>query len=273
MRYLVVWILSCVFALSATGPCDHDSVERGYNLVARWSFDEASGRVVRDLSGNGNDGLVMFPEPGRSLWGQGTFSGTISMTASPDGHISVPASPSLNRLKTQVTVVALVYPRTLWTPGTPTTGFISLVQRQWRQEEHPDVFYLGYGTLGGALYYKWHVGLIDGETSLYKLPPGQDAPVTDKWVELAGTYDGGTGEMSLYVNGERIGRDTRTGEMRLDGESLARPLTIGAEINGSDVEDSTGEFDGYIDEVQVYDRALTEAEIKALAEDTKRPLR
>ena len=56
--------------------------------------------------------------------------------------------------------------------------------------------------------------------SLYRLPEGQDKPVVGEWVHLAGTYNGETGKMSLYVNGKPIGTQTHVGEIRLDPESL-----------------------------------------------------
>jgi hypothetical protein len=55
--------------------------------------------------------------------------------------------------------------------------------------------------------------------------------------------------MSLYVNGQLIGAQTHAGEIRLDKESLNRPLAIGAELNGPKIEDPTGEFDGYVDDL------------------------
>ena len=139
-------------------------------------------------------------------------------------------------LKRQITVVANIYPRILWTPPStdyisvaqrkwtkavhlaekllgmatnsecsPSTAWTSIVQRQWRETRHPDLFYLGYGAENNVLHYKWHLGLIGADVSLYRLPEGQDKPRVGEWVHLAGTYNGQTGKMSLYVNGELIG--------------------------------------------------------------------
>ena len=91
-----------------------------------------------------------------------------------------------------------------------------------------------------------------------------------EWVHLVGTYDGETGKALLYVNGKRIGEHTHAGEIRLDQESLDRPLAIGAEINGPDINDASGEFDGYIDKVRIYDRVLSDEEIKNLADEARR---
>ena len=106
--------------------------------------------------------------------------------------------------------------------------------------------------------------------SLYRLPEGEDKPRVGEWVHLAGTYNGETGKMSLYVNGKRIGTQTRVGEIRLDPESSNRPLVIGAEINGANIDDAANEFNGYVDDVRIYDRTLSDEEIKALAEEARK---
>jgi hypothetical protein len=89
-------------------------------------------------------------------------------------------------------------------------------------------------------------------------------------VHLAGTYDGETGKMSLYVDGELIGMQTHVGEIRLDAESLNRPLAIGAELNGPSTNSPTNGFDGCVRDVRIYDRALSDKEVPTLAEKAKR---
>ena len=55
------------------------------------------------------------------------------------------------------------------------------------------------------------------------------------------------------------------GRFELDPESLERPLVIGAEINGANIGEVSNGFNGYVDEVRIYDRALSDEEIRALA--------
>jgi len=93
-----------------------------------------------------------------------------------------------------------------------------------------------------------------------------------EWVHLAGTNNGETGEMSLYVDGELIGTETHIGEIRLDPESSNRPLAIGAELNGPNTDEPTGDFDGYIRDVRIYHRSLSDKEVKALAEQARRQM-
>lgn len=236
-------------------------------LVGLWRFDEAEGEAVLDASGFRNDGDIVRPAnaPGR---GSNEFAGSVSLGGADGNFVRVPASPSLNGLITAITVVVSAYPRELWAPGAAYDGHIALVQRQWRTGIHPDLFYLGYGPSGDALTYKWHVGLTGGEPSIYARSEAH-TPRVGQWVHLAGVYDGTTGEMSLYVDGELIASHTEPGRLRLDPESLDRPLVIGAELNSQNADLVSGPFNGYVDEVRVYDLALTGAEIAALAQTSR----
>jgi hypothetical protein len=302
----VFGIFLFLIALAISGPCSADDETVGGGLIAHWKFDEGAGDAVKDSSGNGNDGTIVPANTPEPKWGTGEFADSVSFSGDNDHYVRISPSTSLNNVKKQITVVALIYPRTLWSPGWPFTGYISVVQRQWRKAVHlaenllgttfdsekaqgssstgfiaivqrqwqetihPDQYYLGYGLKNSVLHYKWHLGLIGDEVSLYLLPEGQDKPRVGKWVDLAGTYNGETGKMSLYVDGELIGTQTHVGEIRLDPESLNRPLAIGAELNGPNTDDPTGEFDGYIRDVRIYDRALSDEEVKALAEQARR---
>jgi len=266
----------------------------GNGLVAHWKFEEGSGNAVKDFSGNGNNGTIIPANAREPKWGTSKFAGSISLNGSLIVRVS--SSETLNRLRKQITVAAHIYPRSLWTPPTvyqriwrkavhldeklfgmatndEEQGYIAVVQRQWREVSHPDLFYLGYGKENNVLHYKWHLGLIGAEVSLYRLPARQDKPVVAEWVHLAGTYSGETGKMSLYVDGKLIGSQTHVGEIRLDPESLNRPLVIGGELNGPNIDEASNKFDGYIDDVRIYDRALSDEEIETLAEEagSRRP--
>jgi hypothetical protein len=69
------------------------------------------------------------------------------------------------------------------------------------------------------------------------------------WTHLAGTYDGTT--IRLYVNGVQVTSMAHTGAIATAGN----PLTIG----GNTVDGNY--FTGVIDEVRVYNKALTAAQI------------
>ena len=74
---------------------------------------------------------------------------------------------------------------------------------------------------------------------------------TNTWTHVAGTYDGTT--LRLYVNGVQVGSQAKTGSMPVS----ANPLQIGGDsIYGQ-------YFPGSIDEVRVYNRALSATEIQS----------
>ncbi|HVV14834.1 MAG TPA: LamG-like jellyroll fold domain-containing protein, partial [Candidatus Paceibacterota bacterium] len=76
-----------------------------------------------------------------------------------------------------------------------------------------------------------------------------------KWHLVTATRDGsGTGNMVLYVDGAQVATATKTGDM-----TTSQPLAIGQHIPAS-----TWYFNGTMDEVRLYNRALSAAEVLQL---------
>jgi hypothetical protein len=89
---------------------------------------------------------------------------------------------------------------------------------------------------------------IDTGGAYRQLSAGPQLPV-NTWTHLAATYDGST--QRLYVNAVLVGSRPQAGSISTSGGKLF--------IGGNSI---WGEyFTGYIDEVRVYNRALTQAEI------------
>ena len=91
---------------------------------------------------------------------------------------------------------------------------------------------------------------------------GDNLPL-NQWFHLAATYDDSTGEWKLYVDGSQLASKTdQLGESdSLDLNFTGEENTIGGQRN----DDLSRTFDGKIDEVRIYDRALSESEVQALA--------
>lgn len=271
MRHTATTLAALILSLLAFGADMIQSANaQDDGLVGLWTFDEGTGLIVGDSSGNANTGTITLLDAAAPAWGSGDLAGALALKAAALDHVTVPASASLNSISDQITVSALIYPQTLWSPGDGGDGFFAVVQRQWHTEQHPDLFYLGYGRRDDQLLYKWHAGLTRSEISVYALPPDGLPPATGRWVLLVGTYDGST--FRLYVDGVLIGEQQRRPDsIRLDADSLDRPLVIGGEINGSDINTVTNSFDGFVGEVRLYNRALSADEIMALAVEAKLP--
>ena len=84
--------------------------------------------------------------------------------------------------------------------------------------------------------------------SWYSASFGQLDP--DTWYHLVGTYDGET--LRAYRNGVLIEANTSPSG---PADSEAAALTLGKQANGN------GYFEGEVDEVRIYERALSDLEI------------
>ncbi len=82
---------------------------------------------------------------------------------------------------------------------------------------------------------------------------GYTAPVINTWYHVAMSFSGATGEYKIYLNGVREQAGTGSSYTNCSVD------TIGAISAGND-----RFFTGYIDDVRVYNRVLSEAEIKAI---------
>ena len=200
------------------------SATPGPGLVAAYGFNEGSGTTVNDASGNRHNGTL---QGGASWTTSGKYGKAISFNGT-GALVSIPNS-SLLQLRTAMTLEAWVNPSTL-------TGI-------WR-----DVIYKGDDN-----YY-----LAADSTNVRPAicgPSGQALFGTGKlsanaWTHLAGTYDGTT--VRLYLNGVQVSSRTQTGTIPVS----TNPLQIGGDtIYGQ-------YFPGRIDEVRIYNRALSAADIQ-----------
>ncbi len=210
-------------------------------LIGYWEFDGDTEQIL-DSSSNGNNGEFI-----NATRGTGISGNAISLTGADDSHGSIPASPSLNSYTDQFTVSAWVF------PTVPPDDFNPVVSRQTLNVAHPDQFFLGFGPQEG-IQYKWHLATDTG--MLGDIYAG--TADYNRWIHLAGTYDGEI--MRLYVDGVEIGNQLISGNIPVDDN----PVTIGAEENGDIPQDVVGELEGSIDEVRMYNRALTADEIQEI---------
>jgi hypothetical protein len=106
---------------------------------------------------------------------------------------------------------------------------------------------------GFQLYYD-DPHVYDGNQYEISFSPVPRAGVFHHLVGILRQIDAGMIELETYIDGELVQRDTRRGNLRLTYNDGA--LGIGAARDGA------GEyFEGVIDEVAIYNRALSEREI------------
>jgi hypothetical protein len=195
-------------------------------LVAAYSFNEGSGTTVADASGTGNAGTI-----GTATWSTtGKYGNALSFNGT-SARVTVPDAASL-RLTTGMTLEAWVNP--------------SVVNAAWRDVIYKgnDDYYLmatsspgrpvGGGIFGGSY------GEAYGTANL----------TANTWTHLAATYDGST--LRLFVNGTQVATATRSGNIATSNSVL----NIGGDAPFAQY------FSGRIDEVRIYNQALTAAQIQ-----------
>jgi hypothetical protein len=96
-----------------------------------------------------------------------------------------------------------------------------------------------------------YVNIGGGQENSFEAHGDLSPAVADEWQQVALTYNGDV--LSVYRNGRLVG-STQVDRARTRGTA---PLTIGAR------QDDFSRFDGDIDDVRIYSRALSEAEIAA----------
>ncbi|MEP1096280.1 MAG: LamG domain-containing protein, partial [Cyclobacteriaceae bacterium] len=74
------------------------------------------------------------------------------------------------------------------------------------------------------------------------------------WTHVTGTWEASTGDMKLYANGVLLGETNYTGTGTLI--NTGNPMYLGRDNNSG-----YGKFEGTFDELRIYDKALTSAEI------------
>jgi hypothetical protein len=208
----------------------------GFNEASGSAIDGAVGKVTGDVANNGTLNAGVTRVPGRPGAGNALqFNGTSGMVTVADA-----AALRLQRMTLSAWVKS----------DSPVS------ESSWRDVIMKE-------TLGDLVYALYSNAATDGGPNAYIRRAPISSTITqhagtaaripaNTWTHLAATYDGS--RLKVYVNGVGVGSLAATGNIA----SSTGPLTIG----GNRV---WGEFfAGAVDDVRVYNRALSAAEITAL---------
>jgi hypothetical protein len=199
------------------------------DLVGYWKFDEASGFLAIDSSGNNNTGTLVNA-PGRVAGKLGP--GALLFSSANQQYVTVANASSLNSPVRAITLAA-------WVNAADWGGNRRILQKGNSDNQ--------YRLLAEAGVLKFHLNGVDTLTA--SLPP------IATWVHLAATWDGST--MTIYTNGVPQASAGAGGTI----VTTSDPLAI-ARKNGSGV--SGDYFNGRLDDVRIYNRALSGLEIAML---------
>ncbi len=221
-------------------PHDTDSTTGISDAVLIFSFEkdtlvERNGKLyVKDLSGNGNDGLVQGAQPVEGRVGMG-----LSFKQKGDTYVECPDAEMLNP-KTSMTIC-------LWAKlqGWQKGRSYLVSKEDWEGGQARG--YVLRATPRGANYTiaapGWRELSSEGELEL------------GRWYHIAAAFDGS--RMAIFIDGEK------RGFMGVDGAISPSPFNLRI---GCGNYDKSRKCDGVIDEVAIFGKALTESEVRSVYE-------
>ena len=200
------------------------------SLVGWWRLDETSGKTARDSSGNGNDGTLF----GNPQWDAGMIGGALHLDDASSDYVEIPFSEHLKVLNESD------FTHTAWVNFDEVNRKQQiLMQGNLNGLGRPSFFITGSGAV-----QSWLGG--GGTFAGFFLETGQ-------WYHLAVivTENGSIDSIQLFVNGEATGNPGQMGMESCEGVYL-----IGRhKMNQAEF------MDGLVDDVRMYNRALTESEL------------
>ena len=204
-------------------------------LIAHFTFDGDA----NDSSGNGNNGILHGVTSTADRYGK--VNGAYHFDGI-SAYIEIPDSTSLRELGQALTLSAWIRPKT-WTKSGASTYWASVLCKGNESME--------YGLQINKSSY-WAFNHYD-ETQRNDVNVARNLWL-DEWNHVAITYSPTI--IVAYLNGEIIGAKTTNGELLENSHSLY----VGIDLPGA-----IEYFSGDMDEIRIYNRALSTAEVRALS--------
>jgi hypothetical protein len=203
-------------------------IQKDPDLVGWWNFDEGSGSAALDLSPQANHGTLR----GNPQWTAGVLNGALEFDGGAD-YVEIPHSPSLS-ITEAITIAAWIY------MGESASGEMAIVSKgSWAANNLP---YELTVTPRDVIFWQFY----DSEGRDGCAPA---SPPVSEWHHIAATYDGTV--FKCYIDGVFADEWDYAGTMPENNAAV----TIGRRSGGGTF------FEGMIDDVALFRRALAENEI------------
>lgn len=230
-------------------------------LVGQWTFDDGSGTTLKDYSGNSYDGTLL---DGSATWGGDKPEWTTdrygnegsALSFDKGAHVSIPYNIALNPSSMSIS---------LWLNSADTlesNRFIGL--NSWRgykfQLQSANKPYFTICTAEAE----------DGGVTCIETDAGRGIS-NNVWHHLVVTYTSGT--MAFYIDGGLAkSATTNEGDIRTITTNNALVFGCGADVYDDDETDADGViplawggyFHGKLDEIRIYNTALTAAQVSSI---------
>lgn len=224
-----MWICILLFTfLFVTIPCVM-SADFADGLILYHTYDEGDGDVAKDISGSGHDGKIDNPN-----WVDGKFGKALQFNGAGSGmFVTVESTEALN--VNECTFMAWVQAEH-WNATRQIVG----------KSVHGGCSGRGqYGLFSEGGSFKLRFETEGGRSDIVT-----DLPETKKWFHVAFTNDGTTGK--IYIDGKVVKEGNVPGKLKANDD----PLRI-----AQDCDRPNNVFAGMIDEVRLWNRALSDRDI------------
>jgi|APHM01.1.fsa_nt_gi hypothetical protein len=215
-------------------------------LITYYRFDDSSTSVTAvDSSGN-NDGIIN----GATYAGSGQV-GTDSLSLDGTDDYVNPGSNLVSSSASGITFACWIYPNNL-----ADNEGIGIITERYAPSATNVQFELGMGSQSNwGSQSTLAAGIFDGTWDITVGP----SPTVGSWAHVAATYDGST--IRLFKNGSQVSSLASSKGV----QSPTEDYNVGRRHNARKDE----YFNGQIDDVRIYDRALSSSEVLKIYNDTK----
>ncbi len=239
----LLYLFSLVVVLSLAGNASAD-------LILHWKFDEGTGAVVHDSSGNGYDGII----EGNAMWVAGKIGGALDFGGG-ERVVDETAGDYINGLEA-ITICLWIKSNLVGTDK----GFVILEEPTGGDNRNMRYDAASWAWEGGTNLIK----IAMDSTGGHQAHEGSDNTQTTDWQHVAMVWSSGN-ELMLYIDGDL---DTPRGT---DAGTEGTITGVTKLIIGQGCKDADGGWDGLIDDVQIYNEALPATEIQSVMRGEKYP--
>jgi len=227
--------LDCNGLVFVDGRIEIPIYDRAVKVTGSLFTDEGIRHLVADDSNSGNNGDGVIN--GNCAWVAGKVHGAINFDGDGDFiDIGFPMPAITNRITVAAWIKVTAFDKTY-------QAIVTKGDTRWRLQRYSDTDHIEFactGVTGGDIHGSRNVN--DGQ-----------------WHHIAGVYDGIDNRIFLYVDGVEEVNQFANGNISTN----SAPVYI-----GENYEEPGRYFNGQIDEVRVYSKALTQAQIQTIAAET-----
>ena len=220
------------------------------DLLAWWKFDDGTGTIAHDSSGNGHDGVfIQDPEWVAGKFGSGLLFDGLGGERVSLGGLDIPSG--------QMTITCWFKANNLDTPGQDPR----MISKAFGGGNNDHIWMFSSSRIGSNKFLRLRLKTNDGQqTSEIKAGTFE----VGEWIHGTIWWDGT--DMKIYKNGAEVGT------LAKGGTSVALDPAVQGAIGNQPIGAENRPFDGIIDDVRIYTRALTVEEIEQVMAGPPAPL-